>query len=107
MATSAGNKTINLDCIMLMPTDGYRKLHSSSGVAQNSVLIDDGVLGNYYQTISSEMVKDVTAEGKPIMVYPGIDNRLYFIQHSETASTADRDRLITVAVYYRERRATL
>jgi len=107
IATSAGNKTINLDCVMLMPTDGYRKLRSTSGVAQNSVLIDDGVLGIYYQTVSSELVKDVVAEGKPIMVYPGIDNRPYFIQHSETASKADRDRLITVKVYYRERRATL
>jgi hypothetical protein len=105
--TSAGDKTINLDCLMLLPLDGYRKLRSSSGVAQNSVLIDDGILGLYYQTVSSEYVKDVTAEGEPIMLWPAIDNRVYFAQHSETADTADRDRLITVKIFYRERRATL
>ena len=105
--TSAGDKTINLDCLMLLPIDSYRKLRSLSGVAQNSVLIDDGIKGLYYQTVSGEYVKDVVAEGEPIMLWPAIDNRLYFIQHSETADTADRDRLITVKVFYRERRATL
>lgn len=107
ITTSAGNKTLNLDCIMLMPVNKYRKLRSLSGVAQNSVLIDDGIKELYYQTVSSEYVRDIVAEGESIMLWPAIDNRLYFIQHSETANTADRDRLITVKVFYRERRATL
>ncbi len=105
--TSAGDKTIKLDCLMLLPINKYRKLRSLSGIAQNSVLIDDGVKGLYYQTVSSEYVRDIVAEGEPIMLWPAIDNRLYFIQHSETANTADRDRLITVKVFYRQRRATL
>ena len=105
--TSAGDKTIKLDCLMLLPINKYRKLRSLSGVAQNSVLIDDGIKELYYQTVSSEYVRDIVAEGESIMLWPAIDNRLYFIQHSETANTADRDRLITVKVFYRQRRATL
>jgi hypothetical protein len=92
---------------MLLPVNVYRKLYSISGVAQNSVLVDDGVLGIYYQTVSSELVSDITVEGEPIMLWPGIDNRIYFIQHSETANTADIDRAMSVQVYYRPRRVTL
>lgn len=106
-STAAGSITLNIDCLMLLPINRYRKLRSLGGVAQNSVLIDDGILGSYYQTVSSELVKDITVEGSPIMLWPGIDNRLCFIQHSEDDNKADRDRLITVKVFYRERRATL
>jgi hypothetical protein len=107
ISTSGGAETVNLDLLMLLPVNTYRKLYSISGVAQNSVLVDDGVLGIYYQTVSSELVSDITAEGEPIMLWPGIDNRIYFIQHSETANTADIDRAMSVRVYYRPRRVTL
>jgi hypothetical protein len=107
ISTSGGAETVNLDCLMLLPVNVYRKLYSISGVAQNSVLVDDGVLGIYYQTVSSELVSDITVEGEPIMLWPGIDNRIYFIQHSETANTADIDRAMSVQVYYRPRRVTL
>lgn len=107
ISTTGGNVTPKLDCLMLLPVNGYRKLRSAGGVAQNSILIDDGVLGVHYQSVSSEYVRDVTAEGAPIMLWPGIDNRIYFIQHSETANTADRDRTMSVRIYYRERRVTL
>jgi hypothetical protein len=107
VSTTGGNITLNLDCMMLMPVSEYRKMKSNSGVAQNSILFEDSILGLYYQTVSSEHVQDVTVEGSPIMLWPNVDNRIYFIQHSETANTAAIDRQVTVRVYYRQRRATL
>lgn len=105
--STAGSLTLNLDCLMKLPINGYRKLQSSSGIAQNSVLIDDGIQDLFYQSVSSEIVRDVVAEGSPLQLWPGLDNRIYFIQHSETADTADIDRTMSVKIYYRPRRVTL
>ncbi len=107
ITTTAQSETPNIDCIMLLPVNGYRKLVSDSGIAQNSILIDDGLLKTFYQSVSSEYVRDITAEGSQIMLWPGIDNRIYFIQHSETANTADVDRSMSVKIFYRPRRVTL
>ena len=107
VSTTGSTEAVNLDLLMLLPVNSYRKLVSDSGIAQNSILIDDGVLGIFYQSVSSEFVRDITAEGSPIMLWPGIDNRIYFIQHSETANTADVNRTMSVKVFYRPRRVTL
>jgi hypothetical protein len=107
VSTSGGNITLNVDCLVLLPVNQYRKLESSSGVAQNSILIHDSILGIDYQTVSSEHVQDITVEGSPILIWPNVDNRIYFLQHSETTDTADVDRDMDVRIYYRLRRTTL
>ncbi len=107
ITTTAQTEAVKLDLLMLLPVNHYRKLVSDSGVAQNSILIDDGLLDTFYQSVSSEYVRDITAEGSQLMLWPGIDNRIYFIQHSETADTADVNRTMSVKVFYRPRRVTL
>ena len=106
-STSGGAETINLDCLIMLPVDGYHKLVSTDGIAQNSILKDDGILGIQYQSVSSEQVRDIATSGDGILVWPGEDNRIYIVLHSVTANTADHNRSASVRVYYRPRRLTL
>ena len=107
VSTSGGAETVDLDCIMLLPVDGSRKIKSLKGVAQNSIVHEDGILQNYYQEISSAIVRDMVAEGDHVYLWPGVDNRIYFVQHSVTANTADIDREMTVSAFYRPRRSII
>ena len=98
---------VKIDCLILLPVEGFRRLRSLDGIAQNSVLNDDSIAGTVYQEISSSQVRDIVAVGKQIMLYPNADNRLYFLLHSVTANTAAHDRVANVTVYYRPRRRTI
>lgn len=104
---TGGAIDVNIDCLKLLALDGYRKLYSLNGIAQNAVLKDDGVTSTYYQDISSKQVRDISPTGKQLVLWPGVDNRIYFALHSIVANTADRDRAASVRIYYRPRRITL
>jgi hypothetical protein len=41
------------------------------------------------------------------MIWPGRDQRLYFLTHSTTMNYASIDRTLSVRVFYRPRRLTL
>ena len=107
ISTTGSSETINLDRLRLVPTDGYRKLVSKSGVTLASALVDDGILDIKYQKVSTAIVSDITAEGEPIHIWPGLDNRLYFTWHSDDSDTAFITDLISVKAFYRQRRLTL
>jgi len=104
---TGGAINVDLDTLILLPLDGYRRLRSLSGVADQSELIDDGINGTYYQEIANEQVRDITAVGSPIMLWPNTDNRLYFVYHSETDAISYEDWTYTAIVKYRPRRAAL
>lgn len=106
-STTGGNVTVDIDCLVLMTLDGYRRMRSLGGVAFNSVLIDDGVTDTYYQEVSSEQVRDIAVTGMQLMIDPSNDNRIYFLLHSATANTADYDRDATVKIYYRPRKSSI
>lgn len=99
--------TVDIDCLALVALDGFRRLRSIDGVLQNSVLIDDGILGNVYQEVSSQDIVDITGAGKPITLWPNVDHRLIFLQHALTANTAARDREASIRIYYRPRKSAL
>jgi len=107
ISTTGSTETIKPDLLELLPLDGYRKLVSNSGVTEASVLIDDGIKDIKYQKISTAIVSDISAEGEPIHIWPGLDNRLYFIWHADDSDTAPITDAISVKAYYRERRSTL
>jgi len=107
VSTSGGSESVDLDCLILMPLDGYRRLRSTSGIAQNSILKDDGITGTYYQEVSSEQVRDIAVTNKQLMIDPSENNRIYFLLHSEVARTADYNRVGSVKVYYRARKVSL
>ena len=108
VSTSGGNESVDIDCLILMPLDGYRRLRSLGGVAQNDLIVDDGIFDlSFAETSTGVIVRDVSTVGSHLMIDPNEDNRLYFLQHSVTANTADYDRSASVQVYYRERKASL
>jgi len=106
-SSTVSTETIKLDCLFIMPLDGYRKFKSISGVVQNSVLIDDPTNEAYYQEVSSQRVPEIIGFGNPIIATPGKDIRLYFLQNSETDAKADVDRAMSIRCYFRPRVATL
>lgn len=107
VSTTGASVNVDIDCLMLMPLDGFRRLRSAGGAAQNDLIVDDGVNNIPYIESSSQIVRDVSTIGTPIMLDPNEDNRIYFLQHSVTANTADHDRSASVEIYYRPRKASL
>jgi len=90
-----------------MPLDSHRKLKSVSGVAQNSILVDDPIAETYYQEVSSKRVPDIIGFGDYIWATPGKDLRIYFLQNSEADAKADINRAMSIRCYIRPRIATL
>ena len=107
ISTSGVTETIKVDCLFLMPLDSYRKLKSVSGVAQNSILVDDPIAETYYQEVSSKRVPDIIGFGDYIWATPGKDLRIYFLQNSEADAKADINRAMSIQCYIRPRIATL
>jgi len=110
ISTSGGTETPSLDCLKLVPVDGYLKIKSNAGLAHASKLVYDGILGEYYQEIvaANQRVKDISVEGQPIMLWPNDDSRIYYTWNNNDDSTTDAiTSTITVQAYYRPRKATL
>ena len=108
VSTSGSSETPELDCMKLVPVDGFKKLICSTGLEHSSVLVSDDILEDYYQTVSSAKVADVSTEGGPLMLYPGKANRIYYTWTNDDSTQEDWTMsTISVKAYYRPRRATL
>lgn len=105
-----GGDTEYIDFIQLTPVDGFRYLYPAGyGVQYNQRLVDDGIEGLLYMDSGNGTARYgyYIAQGAPIQLWPGRDQRLYFLQHAWTGNTAEIDRTLSVRVYYRPRRLTL
>ena len=102
-STTGSAETVKLDYLMLLPLDGYRKFRSVGGLAQYTLLMDDGIDGTVYYTVSTSRIDDIQAEGKQIMLVPGKTTRIYFQYHTPTDATAAIDHLTTNQAHFRPR----
>jgi hypothetical protein len=105
-ATGAG--ILNLDYLILLPQDGWRRYSAISGLAYNEKLIDDpvrGVLVTQYGAGSYKVTHKIK-EGLPVMLQPGVKNILFFLQDITTGE-ADIDRTASVTVKCHPRRLTV
>jgi len=105
---SAGD--IYPDFFQLTPTDSYRTLFPVAyGAQYQHRLIDDGILDMVYVDSgeSTGRFGYYVPRGSPIMLWPGRNQRLYFLQHAWTMDTAEIDRTMSVRIYHRPRRLTL
>ncbi len=94
----AGSGTLNF--VMLMPTDGYRKLEQVGYTASSGVSIeDDGAEGRAYILDGTSRYTVVRATGDPLRVFPGRDNRLYILFDEGANFVAGRQ--MTVQAWYR------
>jgi hypothetical protein len=101
--------SLGLDWMQLTPTDGWRTIKSVYSIPQNNRLIDDGIEGRLYQDNGggTARIGNLVGGGKAIVLQPGLDQRLYFLQHSTLAWQAASDRTLSVKLYYRPRRWSL
>ncbi len=109
-ARKTGGSSLKLDYIQLTPLDAYRVyIPAGYGIAQNYRLVDDGVLGNVYVDDGSGASKlgYYTANGDPIQLWPGRDNKLTVLAYDDAANNSPIARTWTIAVSYRPRRLTL
>lgn len=93
---------LKIDYLMLLPVDGFRYLQSVAGVAQNSIIYDEGYQGYAYVITSGGKGEgDVIGYGNQIMLQPGTDQRIYFFQGPDIFRTGQ------VKIYYRPRRLSI
>ena len=103
-----GAGTLNLDYLILLPQDGWRRYSAISGLAYNETLVDDpvrGVLVTEYGAGSHKVTHKIE-EGLPVMLQPGVKNILFFLQDITTGEAAI-DRTASVAVLCHPRRLTV
>lgn len=115
LAKNASGGNVATDFIMLMPADSFlwlRAIRQSSyyTIANNDQVVYDGIARRaYFHTYGESAYAGkqalLTARGE-ILLWPGRDQRLYFLQRSMENSHAI-DTNLSVRVYYRARRLTL
>lgn len=98
----------NIDFLQLWALDYYAVLFGASGsVPYGDFLVYDGIEEELYVDSALGNAGTFTAYGGPLLVEPGRDQRLYFLQHANAADVAEVDRSMAVSAWYRPRRLSL
>ena len=96
---------VDTDFFAFFPANTFRRLRVPVTVANGGVVVDDGIEGRAYVRTSAVELPSVQPSGMPLLVWPGVTQRLYF-----TWSLADMTSPITqtlsVKAWYRPRRYT-
>lgn len=102
------NTTINLDYIVCVPLDSWRKLVPVDvGLLSSHALVDDGPAGRLFEVISGlDQVNTYVGYGSPVMLQPGVAQKILILQ-AGTSGDGEIDREITLNVQYRRRTVTL
>ena len=110
LAQKQGGGTLYPDFLQLTPTDSYRVLFQAAGGAgYGQRIVDDGILNLLYVDTGAGTGRRgvFVGRGTRVTLWPGRDQRLYFLTHSATFNTSEIGRTMAVRVYYRPRRLTL
>ncbi len=101
----AGTDTLDLDFLQLTPIDSWRQVRQIGyQLAATDVYVDEGNGAAYVQDASGYQYPILIADGDPIMLWPGYDQRLYFLFGG---ASMDPAWTFGVKVKYRPRRLTL
>jgi hypothetical protein len=104
-----GAHSLLLDFLQISPLDGYR-VYKANGyyLPYNARLVDDGIEKTVYTDgrATPGAMSNYVATGKPIMLEPGRDQRLYFLWGTWTAGAVLAS-TATVKLYYRPRRLVI
>lgn len=99
--------TVGIDYIQLTPAEdkSYRHLiQRGYSAPNNSIIVDDGIEGLAYLSVSNVNHPLYTARTQPVHVFPNTDQRIYVLHDGESASI---DWSLSVKAYYRPRKITL
>lgn len=103
----AGTNSLGLDYLLLAPLDGWRLLTPKGyGLTYGDKLVDDQVEQRLYGVWSTGEVGYWVASGQTFALWPGKDQRLYFM-HGDWVAGGVAQRTISVRAWYRPRRVTL
>lgn len=104
--TGPGSKYIELDDLFLFPLDSYRVLdmHSST-LGDTDYIVDNGYDELAYVETSGVRAPLVLPRGDPLLLYPGISQKLYILH--DTYYQAPTDNPLKVRVWYRPRRLSI
>lgn len=78
--TSASAYTVPIDCLYILPTESWRLVRQQGfGLAQTRRLWDDAMIDRTYTDdgSGSAVLGNYVPDGSPIMLRPGLTNRLY------------------------------
>ncbi len=104
---ASGGGSFDLDYLILMPQDSWRRYGAISGLAYNEKLIDDPVRSVLVtQDGSDYKITHKVDEGEPLLLRPGVKNLLYFLQ-DDMDGKAPIDRTASVTVKIHPRRLTV
>jgi hypothetical protein len=94
-----GGATVDLDFFQITPLDGWRRYEPLyNKLEEQETLTDDGALGRVYAINTATYAPSWTASGAPILLHPGVAQRLYWL--AEEIITREID----LSVYYRPRK---
>lgn len=105
---ASGAGIMNLDYLLMMPQDSWRRYEAISGLAYGETLVDDPVKGVLITDdgAGAYSVTQKVMEGEPLMLRPGVKNYLYFLQQ-DTNGDAPIARTASVVVKAHARRLTI
>jgi hypothetical protein len=103
-----GGWSLSLDYLQLTPLDSYRVLIPRGyGTIYTATIVDDGITNSLYvQWSGSGKTGHYVAHGSPVMLWPSVAQRLYFLCDNSSGST-EIARTHTVRAYYRPRLLTI
>jgi len=101
--SAPGTKLLQIDFAHLLPAASFQHLHPLGSLQAGYTLVSDGRLEQVYalQTAGGNQHISHQLTGAPIMLYPGRENRIYFLY--ETASGAPIDAQALVMIYQKAR----
>ncbi|MCK4302635.1 MAG: hypothetical protein KAY24_00140 [Candidatus Eisenbacteria sp.] len=103
-------RTLNLDCIFLMPLDGHQVLEPKGyGFAEDVTLVSSGILGEIWTEgwDTGGKTGHYIAYGPHLHIHPGKDQRFYFVVFGSASASHVIDRRHQIIIKYRPRRLTL
>lgn len=103
-----GTGLLEIDFIQLTPLDGYRVLRLLGPCNNNEAVEDSAAEQMAYVLSGSTVLPHVTAVGSPILLHPGLTQRIMVL--AETGTTPDPMLITdgwTVRVWHRPRRLTI
>lgn len=102
----AGADTINLDCVMLLPLDSWRRVDCDpQSLAYNYYLVIDEINDRVYQyyVTGSYAQFSVVGYGGPLTIEPGVNQRMYIVPVGGDFAV----RTASVKLWYRPRRLVI
>ncbi len=105
---SSGAPTPVFDVFQLTMVDSYRYMELASvSVANNATVVVDGIEGRNYISASSVWTPLATSFGEPLMLYPGVINRIHALYEIAATAGVPITGTFGALLYYRPRRLTV